>query len=294
MKRFVSFYLIVFVTVAALGHPLAAPSSLQSHRLPPVLIPALKPIVVDYDIYVGGIHFISATILFVEQDRKYHVVVTAHTRGFWYKAAPWTTSLDARGTMAQDKFMPAEYVTHDLWGKKPKATRLHFKKNGDVVPEFDPPSHDESHDLVTREQRVGSLDPVTGLLQMLAHVELTQDCNVTVPVFDGKRRFDVLGSNDGVAEIDEENYSAYKGPARLCNVDFKMISGEWKDKHTARFWDQNDKEKPPGREPFHIWMARLDGAMPELPVRLESGSVWGLLVMHLSKWHYADSTELKP
>ena len=29
-----------------------------------------------------------------------------------------------------------------------------------------------------------------------------------------------------------------------------------------------------------------------MPVRLESGSVWGIIVMHLSAWHYATPEEL--
>jgi hypothetical protein len=30
-----------------------------------------------------------------------------------------------------------------------------------------------------------------------------------------------------------------------------------------------------------------------MAVRLESGSVWGLIVMHLSAWHYATPDEMK-
>ena len=39
------------------------------------------------------------------------------------------------------------------------------------------------------QQKKGALDPVTALLQMLAHVAVDDSCAYTVPVFDGKRGF---------------------------------------------------------------------------------------------------------
>jgi hypothetical protein len=257
---------------------------------PQVLIPAIPPLVVTYDVYVGGIHLMTADIVFQEQAARYRARVLGHTYGIWYKLFPWDTELKVEGAIREDRFVPAEFYTRDVWGHKPKTTWLHFQKNGDVKPDFDPPNTDKNREDISFEQRRGSLDPVTGLLQLLAHIAVHKSCAVTVPIFEGKRRFDITGVDVGTESIDEGDYSAFHGEARTCDASFTMVAGEWKDRPPDRFWTRNDKEK--GREPFHIWLGPLAPNLPEMPVRLESGSVWGLIIMHLSAWHYATAEEI--
>ncbi|HEU0118726.1 MAG TPA: DUF3108 domain-containing protein [Alphaproteobacteria bacterium] len=278
MRRFILLSLMLFAAAPAMAADV------------PGRIPNVPPIVATYDIYVGGIHLVTADILFQEEKGKYHSRVNAQTYGFWHRALPWETVLDSRGKIVKDKFVPLEFYSRDVWKGKPKVTKLHFKKD-DVVPEFDPPSHDENREIVTQDQRHGSLDPVTALLQMLAHVAVNHDCNVTVPVFDGKRRFDVTGADDGDEEINEADYGIFKGDARTCDAGFKMISGEWNDRKPAKFWQKSDTEA--GREPFHIWLGSVSPELPEMAVRMESGSVFGLIIVHLSNWRYATSAEIK-
>jgi hypothetical protein len=113
---------------------------------------------------------------------------------------------------------------------------------------------------------------------------------MTVKVFDGKRRFDITGKDVGMEDINDKDYGIYEGPARLCETGFDMIAGEWKDRKPTRFWQKSDTEE--GREPFQIWLAILDPKLSELPVRLETGSVFGLVYIHLTNWRYANSDEI--
>ncbi len=277
--------MLAFVQVAIAAPKPHAPAIAQQR------IPALQPLMTTYDIYVGGLHLVTADILFEEQDGKYLTRIKAQTYGFWHKILKWDGMLQAQGKIADDHFVPAEFSQLDIWGNKPKTTKLHFDARRDVSVEFDPPSHDEGREAITPEQRIRSFDPITALLQMLAHVAIEHSCAVTVPVFDGKRRFDITGIDAGSDTVNDGEYSVYNGPARLCDASFKMIAGEWKDRKPTRFWQKNDKEE--GREPFHIWLATLAPGMPEMPVRLESGSVFGLIIVHLTGWHYATPDELK-
>ncbi len=293
---------IIPLTLLLLLLPLSAAQAKKPHHhahpavtSPPVvepqLIPAVPPIVTTYDVYVGGLHLIQARIWFEEQGNKYHSIVRAQTRGIWARLFPWNTVLDSYGHIVGDRFEPQEFFTRDDWGHKPKITKLHFDPVGGVVPEFDPPSHDENREIVTLEQRRHALDPVTALLQMLAHVSVQKSCATPVPVFDGKRRFDITGHDAGEGVTNGEDYGVYTGVARLCDASFTMISGEWKDREHARFWKKSETEE--GREPFHIWLAALAPDLPKMPVRLESGSIAGLVVVHLSAWGYVSADEIK-
>lgn len=257
----------------------------------PVVIPSVPPLVTDYDVYVGGIHLVAAQIWFQQQGHDYQAIVRAQTAGFLARFFPWNTVLHSYGHRVGDHFEPQEFFTRDEWGNKPKITKLHFDGKGGVTAEFDPPSHDENREIVTDAQKQNALDPITALLQMLAQVAVHHSCALPVPVFDGKRRFDITGRDGGFDQTDGEDYGIYKGNARLCHAEFKMISGEWKDGEHARFWKKTETEA--GREPFHIWLASPAVGLPELPVRLESGSIAGLVVVHLAGWHYVSADAFK-
>ena len=126
---------------------------------------------------------------------------------------------------------------------------------------------------------------MTALLQMLAHVAIEKNCDVTVPVFDGKRRFDVTGKDTGTEYIDEADYGVFTGEARTCDAKFTAVAGEWDEKVKQKFWKKADNGED--REPFHIWLAKISPDLPEMAVRVETGSVWGDVVMHLSTWRPA-------
>ena len=284
MKRFICLLLIVLCVAS----PVLAKTHTKKHaeaELPPVSG------IATYDVYVGGVHLIQAESYFEEKNGKYHARVNAHTYGFWYRMLPWDSVLEVRGKLKNNKFTPVEFFTRDEWDHKPKITKLHFKKNGDVNPEFDPPSHDENREIVTQKMRHGSLDPVSALFQLLAHVDAEKSCNTTVPVFDGKRRFDITGTDFGTEYVDEEDYGIFKGDARVCDAGFTMIAGEWKDRKPSKFWQKSETED--GRDPFHIYLAPVGPGGKELAIRLESSSVFGLIIGHLSKWEFAPPEELK-
>jgi Protein of unknown function (DUF3108) len=280
--------LLIFTMVTAGTAVQAKPLHASS---PKQLIPVFQPIIATYDVYVGGIHLLTADILFQEQGGKYRSHVEGHTYGIWHRMLPWDTDLKSQGVIRVDHFVPAEFETHDVYGKKVKITKLHFEKDGDIKAEYDPPNHDQNRGEVTIEQKRGALDPITALLQMLAYLAVEKNCNVTVPVFDGKRRFDITAKDLGTEEIDEEDYGVFKGTARTCTATFTSIAGEWKEQERDKFWKKNDKEN--GRDPFRIWLGAVSADLPELPVRLDTGSVWGIIVMHMTKWRYATPAELK-
>ena len=210
----------------------AAPASAKTKAHKPAHVqeqkdptPPLPDIVLTYDVFVGGIHLLTADVLFGEHDGQYRSRVHAYTKGFWHKMLPWDNNVDVHGGFSYGKFTPVEYSSRDDWDHKPKTTMLHFDKKGDVKAEFDPPSHDENREVVTKEQRIGSLDPATALLQMLGYIAMNDSCATTVHVFDGKRRFDVTGLDKGTEYVDEEDYGIFKGNAKVCTAEFTMIAG---------------------------------------------------------------------
>ena len=288
MRLWLTLFLI-FVLAPAAFTP--AQAKKLHHHAEPQLIPAVPPLLTDYDVYVGGVHLVAAQIWFEEQGNTYHAIVKANTHGIWGRFFPWHTVLESYGSISGDRFVPQKFFTRDEWEHKAKMTALDFDGKGGIKANFDPPNTDKNREIVTPEQQQGALDPVTALLQMLAHIAVEKSCAMPVPVFDGKRRFDITGRDAPAETTEGDDYGVYSGKARVCNAYFKMISGEWKDGEHARFWQKTETE--PGREPFHIWLASPDPRLPEIPVRLESGSIAGLVVVHLSSWKFVSGDEIK-
>jgi hypothetical protein len=209
--------------------------------------------VATYDVYVGGVHLIQADMHVRNLNGHYQTIVTARTEGMWHDLYPWDTTLTSEGVTGRDKFIPREFATREVAGEKVHGTKLHFKKDGDIQPEFEPPSTDSNHEPVTKAQKNGAYDPVSGLLQLLAHIAIEKSCDVSVPVFDGKILFTIEGTDTGTASVDEDDYAVYKGEARTCDAEFSLVAGLWKDKVKSRFWRNQENDK--GRDPFHIWLA---------------------------------------
>ncbi len=290
MRLNFNIFLILSLALMAPNHAFAAKNH-HAHKVtktqpapPPKLIPDFPPVAASYEVYVGGIHLISAEATFASEGDHYTSSLHAETYGFWGRNFPWHTSLEAQGKISGDRLMPAQFFTRDVWRESPKETTLRYDANGNVVAEFNPPSHDENREIVTAEQSRFSLDPITALLQILANVAVHHSCETIVPVFDGKRRFDITGADYGRDEIDADDYGMFKGQARHCAASFTMVAGEWKDREHALFWQKTKTER--GREPFQVWLASVDPKLPELPVRLESGSIAGLVIGHMTGWRY--------
>ncbi|MDD5585986.1 MAG: DUF3108 domain-containing protein, partial [Alphaproteobacteria bacterium] len=166
-----------------------------------------------------------------------------------------------------------------------------FDEQLNVTPEFIPHEEpDKNREIVTAEQRRGSLDPLSVILQLLGDLAVNKSCAVTEPAFDGKRRFDLRSEDKGWEDTDPQGYGMYSGKARRCDVYFKMIAGKWLDREHSLFWQYVDGDK--GRHPFRIWLAALSPELPELAVRVESPSAWGRIVVHLKGWRYVEGKDL--
>ncbi len=253
-----------------------------------VPVPDLRPFTVKYEVYVGGLHFVTSSFLFANSGGRYRVKALASTDGFWHFMFPWDAEIVSEGLVSGDRFLPQVYDNSSVWRGDTKTISMKYKENREIDLEVNPPDKPSAkRNIVTTEERRGAMDPLAGIVQMLGDLAVGGTCSSTAPVFDGSRRFDLVGIDAGWEEIDPDGYGVYKGRARVCEVGFKMIAGEWKDRERSKFWLRSDGGGQ-GREPFSVWLAKLAPDLPEMAVRAESQSVWGRIVIHLEKWQYAD------
>jgi hypothetical protein len=112
-----------------------------------------------------------------------------------------------------------------------------------------------------------TIDPMTATLQALF-----SECRGSLPVFDGRRRYDLMFTDVGLADVPRARGAMYSGPARRCRADIKPLAGFWRP-------DSLHDERPSRME---YWIASPRPELPPVPVYLELSSPRGILKIHLT------------
>ena len=179
---------------------------------------------------------------------------------------------------------PEHYLSSATWGSHHRQTRIDFGADGTLTASVEPPKVEEGREPVPDELLKSVLDPVSAVISMLAAARSGgPGCAVKLPVYDGRRRFDIRGDRQPDATLPTVSYSAYAGPAVVCQLHFASIAGGYKNGERSRFW-QTDK---PGSErpPLELQIAALKDGMLPVPVSVAGKSVLGWVTAYLSSYH---------
>lgn len=157
---------------------------------------------------------------------KYHVVSNLETSGvvnvFWQSQIQATSSgkLDKKGM--QPGMYQSFYTGHSAKNQEVSLTY----ENGDPVRLYANPSYPLTGYEVKPEEKKGTFDPLSAVLNIAAGVgaEPGNPCSAKVPVYDGRRRYSVAMTKVKPVTITMDN-GLYKGPAMLCSIEYKQISG---------------------------------------------------------------------
>jgi Protein of unknown function (DUF3108) len=116
---------------------------------------------------------------------------------------------------------------------------------------------------VTKEQLEGVLDPMSGAF-LSAHSENPNGdltvCNRTLPVFDGRQRFDLVITPKRAVTVRRTTPTGYGGPAVICGVKFIPIAGYQPDNPGIRLMSQSNE--------IEVWLVPVRGTDMYVPYRI--------------------------
>jgi hypothetical protein len=116
---------------------------------------------------------------------------------------------------------------------------------------------------VTKEQLEGVVDPMSGAF-LSAHSENSNGdlnvCNQTLPVFDGRQRFDLVLTPKRAVNVQRTTATGYGGPAVICKVKFIPISGYQPDNPGIQLMSQTDD--------IEVWLIPVRGTFMYVPYRI--------------------------
>jgi Protein of unknown function (DUF3108) len=139
-------------------------------------------------------------------------------------------SASTRGTIANDLARPASFEADVKTDAETEKIKMTFDAAGvvDLIvdPPFPPPAAKQERVPITDGDRKGVLDPLSaGLVMVSGSDDLLkpQSCDRQIPVFDGRRRFDVALSFKRMDKVKAE--TGYEGPAVVCAIHLVPIAG---------------------------------------------------------------------
>ncbi len=162
---------------------------------------------------------------------------------------------DSSGGRADTGLAPLWYEHQNVASKKNRRIRIDFTDD-DVVSTVTPAFGSMGQPPATQDERFGALDPISSFLQIAVHGGDTP-CDRTVPVFDGKQRYDLRFERVATKDIDVRGY---EGRTIKCHVYYVPISG----------FDPEDLAEPETYDkPIEIWLADT-GSGVRVPVRFRA------------------------
>ena len=252
----------------------------------PLAQPAAAAAHLTYVVYFGLLPALNVATTIDVGEGKYRLTTEVVPQPWISWALPWTAASEANGVLGDDgKITPEHYLSAGTWGVRKRQTVFEFNPDGSLKSGVEPPKPEEGREAVPEDMLKAVLDPVSAVIAMLEAAKARgPGCAPSLPIFDGRRRFEISAKRLPDAVLAPASYTAYAGPAIACLLHFKSLAGVYRDGERSRFW-QTDK---PGdeRPPIDLWLAPLRAGETPMPVYVAGKSILGWVTAYVSSFSF--------
>jgi hypothetical protein len=177
-------------------------------------------------LYAGGVTLGKVDLNTTIRGDQYHTVSNLQTGGvvnaFWQSEIQATST----GTVAPKNFHPALYDSfYTGRSDKKQEVSLTYDANGPVRLYAEPPYSTTGYE-VSPEQQKATFDPLSTITYLLSGfgTDASNPCGITLPVFDGRRRYNIEVTKVKDTMVSMDN-GLYKGKALLCQIKYRQLAG---------------------------------------------------------------------
>lgn len=216
-----------FATAAAL---LAAPAALAptAAAAKSVAIPADQPVTKDlkYKLYVGGVLIGKIDVRATLRADGYAMQANMKTDGVagWFLEAAARVVGEGRRVAAKTKrekerLTPESFLVKSVYGGKPQDVDMRFTDGAPSSVVAEPPFKKKWYEIDPTQQG-GSLDPVAAAAAALLPSIAGEPCNRVLPIFDGRRRYDIRVGKQVAVKEGENGVKIVE-----CDASVKRVAG---------------------------------------------------------------------
>lgn len=236
-----------------------------------------------YDVYAGGFKTLAAALRMELKPAQYDMTLDARTQGALGHLFPWSGNYHTKGKPVAKTPRPAAHTARSAWDRDEQVTEMSFNAQGTLQKIT---THEDGRTTTKSEfdpaLTTGAADLLTAALMIFQNTGHSGKCDGSFPVFDGKRRFNIVLSDAGEDAIKPNRYSVYNGPALRCTVKVVPVGG-FRKKDARRGWMAVQAHTEARKKPPTLWLARLEENGPVVPVRMEIASDYGSVIAHLTR-----------
>jgi hypothetical protein len=222
-----------------------------------------------YAVSIAGVTIGKGAWLTAVDGDHYTTSATGEIAGILRAFGSAHGSAAAAGSVQNGQLIPSSYAGHLVSDDGDEQVRMSLDAGVVTKVSAEPPFPVEPDRVpLTDADRRGVIDPISaGLIPVAAAGEmLTQvACNRTLPVFDGRQRFDVVLSFKRMDKVTPER--GYHGPALVCAVRYQPIAGYRRDRMAVKYLTEaRDTE---------MWLVPLARARILVPARVSVPTLVG-------------------
>lgn len=229
-------------------------------------------VVATYDAALAGINLGDLKVTTTIEGSAYKLVAKGHfsiLAGLVYSATGKTTS---SGTLTPTAPQPTTFTLDYDGGKKREQRYIRFN-NGTVSEVSIVPRKKKKNSTRIRvgaEQLEDVLDPLTAAFLAVRPNTPARDveiCRQTIPVFDGKQRFDVVLTPKRSASLGSGAPKSLSGPAAVCRVRYVPVAGHRPDHSGVQFMRAT--------EGIEVWLVSVPRTSLYIPYKILVPTGWG-------------------
>jgi hypothetical protein len=235
-----------------------------------------------YEVYSGGFHVLNFELDLALAPESYDITARINSAGFvgWFLA--WRQTSESQGRLGPETVSPVSHRSEGEVRGRRRSVEIDYQAGTVSEVRVEPPAReDEGRDEVSVERRREAMDPISSILSAIRRISAGQGCGGRLPVFDGRRRYDLVlterSRGPGLPQL-------AGGPSERIQCDFvyEPIAG-----HNRRDADPETRDKR--RIQSGRVFAERSGALI-VPVRIEIDGDWGMTIAHLREVKRADCT----
>lgn len=234
-----------------------------------------------YSVHLTGIPIGHGAVVLDINEAGYAAAGTAKFTGLVRMISKGEGSSTVRGSFQANRVISSLFSTKSATASRDEKIDIvvenGFAKEFSITPP--PPAEDERNRVpLTQSARTNVVDPLSAGLMLVptpGDALNPESCNRTLPIFDGRFRYDVvltyLRTETASSKID-----GYRGPVLVCQARYVPIAGHRSDRPQVKQLANN-------RELF-VWLAPVDGTRALVPIKVSISTGIGTMVVEATRF----------
>jgi len=227
--------------------------------------PAYK-MTTNYRVFWLGLPVFKGAVIGRHRDGRYALAFRSQATGILAVIQRSQIDASATGIVEPARYRAIRFNLRAKWKRKKRSVDMDFAPDGGLRLSVSPPERDK-REPVPAAVAAAALDPLTALLHSTTVPLDTPACSLTVPIFDGRRRFDVRLERVGTEKLEHLVSPLLDRDAVKCRVHVRRVAG-----FTKKEIKNMDKAKD---RHAVIWVSKLRRLKMWMPVRFSYMSRWG-------------------